>query len=120
MRDKYSEQINRLVNGPAIKINTSWGDAEGLFQFCGPTDNIDWIGCLTMIHTLEKCVCEDPTLTAFIKADDRIVRIDDIAAAEPKQRREMLEVFAEWQRRLDSELPSRRIHADLEAINDNS
>jgi hypothetical protein len=72
-----------------------------LFAFATPTGRDDdtnpgVYGCLTMIRR-EEAIAWTAELTDAIRADDRLPI--DLAGALP-----VLEVFAEWQRRLDQEI----------------
>lgn len=101
-RDKYDVEVDRLLscNGDFEKVvHKSWSLCQGLFQFAGETTNNRYAGCLTMVRG--NFTAETPELTAEIRADERIPKnVREIT-------RESLPVFAEWQRRLDRELPSR-------------
>lgn len=95
----YQAQIDRLKEEPS-SIYREWNDAEGLFKFIGDRENAT-SGCLTMIRRENreyKAIINgwcDEELTNEIKDDERI----------PKDARnigvEHLEVFREWQERLD-------------------
>lgn len=102
-KDAYDEAISYLRSNPD-KIYKVWASpyrsAGILFQFATRDDStVGRSGCLTMIvNPSIKCNAETPELTEAIRKDSRIPhRPSDITI-------ESLEVFAEWQRKLDSTL----------------
>ncbi len=96
--DKYDEQIARITSAPD-SLKSEWFSGEDLFQMAGDGRQT---GCLTMIRKEKRWTSETPELTEAIRNDNRIpADADDITLAD-------LPVFAEWQRRLDRELPSRQ------------
>lgn len=97
MKDKYDRAVEYLTQYPE-NISGAWGAGITLFQYCGDGQ---YFGCLTEVKSL--CFpAETEKLTKAIRLDNRI----------PKKgcdiKPEHLHVFAEWQRRLDRELTSRR------------
>lgn len=115
MMDKYDRAVKHLLtfNGSfGIAVETAWRVSNDehpgacLFKFAGDR-HIQKVGCLTMIRNGGYFVAETIELTVAIRADKRL----------PKDKksitRESLPVFAEWQRRLDRELPSRRPQTEV-------
>ena len=103
--DKYDKAIAYLKENPDA-IQDAWGTpdlhpAGCLFAYAGPTEK-DGIGCLTQIRGYHECRTETEALTLEIKNDTRIPEHFSYITVDN------LEVFAEWQRRLDKELPSRQ------------
>ena len=109
MGDKYYKAVQYLTKHPE-KIKDAWNfpftfSSGCLFNYAGDTKN-SGIGCLTQIRKNEdghvSVNAETPELTEEIRKDKRIPK-------NPKYIRvKHLPVFAEWQRRLDKELPSRQ------------
>ena len=103
--DKYDKAIAYLKENPDA-IQDAWvtpdlHQAGCLFAFAGPIEK-DGIGCLTQIRGYHAYHAETEALTLEIKNDTRIPEgIQDVTV-------DNLEIFAEWQRRLDKELPSRQ------------
>lgn len=104
--DKYDIAIQNLtlLDDPR-EILDAWGTPKSrngcLFDYAGRTST-PHIGCLTQIRSNVKFHAETPELTEKIRNDKRIPKYaGDIKLKD-------LPVFAEWQRRLDKELPSRQ------------
>jgi hypothetical protein len=112
-KDKYDEAIEYLRAHPD-EICEAWGDPDThpggrLFDWCGESDfkggQIGWCGCLTQIRASTvadpgsfnaQCIAPTPSLTADIRGDTRIpTDPQDITV-------EHLQVFADWQRKLDA------------------
>jgi len=111
MPDIYDKEIEFLTKNPHA-IEHHWLTATPLFEFaynpttCSGSDCYR-VGCLTQIRGDLQKTAQTPELTKQIKEDTRI----------PQVRSEItvnnLSVFAEWQRKLDSELdrnPNRNIY----------
>ena len=100
-RDVYDAEVERC-SGPEIRLSTEWGHPLSLFSECSPRrwDAATECGCLTQVHSRSQKACT-VALTDAIRADSRI----------PDWPREMephhLATFAEWQRRMDREIPDR-------------
>lgn len=125
--DKYDEQIERLMKTDnevdRDQVVEEWGDAIGLFQYasCDGLMSMNgegpYAGCLTMIRNVNLKVVMDSkgvneNLTSEIRSDERIpLSLRDIKT------KEQLEVFAEWQRRLDKEIRGKNT-LELELKND--
>lgn len=107
IHDKYSEAVAYLTEHPE-EISDTWFHASThrhgcLFAFCTPSgervarQDGKHCGCLTMIRGKwwgdGNAWTDD--LTAAILADERIPAADDDIGVDD------LEVFAEWQRKLD-------------------
>ncbi len=110
MKDKYDLEIDRLMEGPIqelpIRCEQAWySDKTGrpsscLFDYCTPTGMATHrnCGCLTQVRNQQHGAWT-PELTAAIQVDSRLPYYpSDITT------REQLEIFAEWQRRLDREI----------------
>ena len=95
--DRYDRQIAELTEHPE-RIPRQWMCARGLFKMVGKHNDR---GCLTMIRGDKGTEFTAPTeeLTAAIRKDKRIPT--DIKYVKVRH----LPIFAEWQRRLDKELP---------------
>jgi hypothetical protein len=109
--DKYDKAIAHLVEYPE-EIKHAWlycdsHDAGCLFEFSGSgdgsrTESGAFCGCLTQVRSRQHPAYSD-YWTAQIRADSRIpLNACDITV-------ETLPVFAEWQRRLDAEIPGRQL-----------
>lgn len=110
--DKYDEAIEWLLDQDDVghAIYEAWDTphmSEGgiLFQFATPSGEqsiAPWqpvqCGCLTQVRSQDRFVAWTPELTKTIQNDLRIP-VDETGITE-----ENLEVFAEWQRRLDREI----------------
>lgn len=111
MPDKYDAAIAYLRERPE-EIVDAWfyfpadqHPAHCLFAYCSPSGTNDDdtpdgypCGCLTQVRASWSIKAWTPELTEAIRRDVRIpTREFDITVAD-------LEVFAEWQRRLDKEL----------------
>ena len=99
--DKYDDEIERLVPAGSDTLYESWVETTPLFAFCGG-------GCLTMIRG-SGSTSYTPELTEEIRADKEIPESSgELMTAWDKrnrrQRRALLNRFAEWQRRLDREI----------------
>lgn len=102
--DAYSKAVEWLKNNPR-SIYECWNgpshfSAGILFRVASRSGKVgcdDECGCLTQVRA-EHGVAETPELTAAIRADQRIPK------HESRITRESLEVFAAWQRHLDSVL----------------
>jgi hypothetical protein len=110
MKDKYDQQIDKLLNAPNVKraIQNDWEHAIGLFQFATPTGKVEYddalaSGCLTMIRRSTTNIAYTQKLTEAIRADERLPK--NWGDIEPHH----LPVFAEWQRRLDKEIRHRHL-----------
>ena len=118
MSDVYEQEIKRLVDLPAARVVWSWEEAGPLFRFATPTGEYckrsdgKYCGCLTSIRrtvgTLGR-VAWTAELTRQIGADERIPPgIYELtgrwATMTRDERAEILQPFAEWQRRLDKEI----------------
>lgn len=105
MADKYDEQIARLLAAPNFQgaVYSDWMCCKGLFAFCTPSGTVakppggGACGCLTMVKA-GGWVAWTPELTAAVRADGRLPK--SFLGIEPEQ----LPAFAEWQRRLDTEI----------------
>lgn len=103
--DKYDKAIEYLKENPDAILD-AWvkpdlHQAGCLFAYAGPKESVD-IGCLTQIRGYHEFRAETDALTVAIKFDTRIPEsVSDVTV-------DNLEIFAEWQRRLDKELPSRQ------------
>jgi hypothetical protein len=110
--DKYDKEIERLINEPD-DLWRSWNDSDPLFQYVSPSnkeirEDGRGSGCLTMIRKIDGhgSVAFWPELTLPIRRDKRIPRNMDKAQSEfnrmtEEERREFLQPFAEWQRKID-------------------
>lgn len=108
MKDKYDEAVEYLTAHPEV-ISEAWNRPHKTRGGClfMPTDvvyNEDFqearCGCLTQIRRSEGIYSNGPTpeLTAAIRADERIPKTKETITVDS------LPVFAEWQRRIDTEL----------------
>ncbi len=108
MADKYDEAVAYLTEHPD-ETRTAWRYPEShvagcLFRYATETGgeysfvSDDYCGCLTQIHCGDRFAVNDD-VTEAIRSDQRIP--NDVSNSMP---RETLEVFAEWQRRLDREI----------------
>lgn len=102
MSDKYDEQIEYLVKNPQ-EISSHWVSGRGLFQLTCLGG-----GCLTMIRK-GRALAPTPELSVAIRADERIPKdASELSArfygATPAERRELLQPFAEWRRKIDQEI----------------
>lgn len=104
MKDKYDEQIERLLAAEDFRMAVSydWSCGVGLFQYCTPRGHTSHgalrdCGCPTMVRS-GAWPAWTGQLTAAIMADTRLP--DHVSAITP----EHLPIFAEWQRRLDKEI----------------
>ncbi len=103
--DKYDEAIAYLTEHPDEIVNEWWngsatgsneGQAGCLFNRAG--DELAdgrWCGCLTQVRG-ENLPAATPELTAAIRADHRIPADENHITVDH------LEVFAEWQRKIDA------------------
>lgn len=112
--DKYDEQIQKLTSLDEKErrqnIRDDWLNGTGIFQFCTPEGKntpynngyLSEAGCLTMVHSWGYFVYDsegvNSKLTEQIKLDPRFCDIGNVKT------KDQLEVFAEWQRRLDKEI----------------
>lgn len=106
MKDKYDEAIEYLTANPRT-IPEFWGRGESLFQFITRSGAVEVVevggnkntcGCLTQIRRNKWMPAATESLTARIRADERIPKSPcDITPSN-------LHVFAEWQRIADKEL----------------
>jgi hypothetical protein len=121
--DKYDLEIERLINLPGSSTEAAWLDGALLFQFASPSGDVGQCpngqkcGCLTMIrnaaNSASKFAAWTHSLTMEIASDERIPLsvtnlIDGWSVLSPDQRRDKLQPFAEWQRRLDKEIRNER------------
>lgn len=102
MKDKYDDAIAYLEKNPG-EILDAWGfpsthSAGCLFSYVGATNSRgDSCGCLTQVKSGDS-PAKTARLTKAIRKDARIPeRPQDIELKH-------LQVFAEWQRRIDKEL----------------
>ena len=113
-RDKYDVQIEKLLDYSAETLESAWLGGQGIFQFASPTGaprktKVGRCGCLTMIRGCATSVAWTPQLTEEIRADTRLPCNmthfkQDWVRWTRAERRKHLQVFAEWQRRLDKEI----------------
>lgn len=106
--DKYDAQIAGLLESDnfLISLVDQWTNGIDLFAFATPTGDVVsycGCGCLTMImngmgKVIDKSHEPNEKLTLAIKSDHRIPK--SISEITPGN----LQVFAEWQRRIDKEL----------------
>lgn len=98
--DKYDKQIKKIKSGE-LNLSREWENGMGLFKFVG--EDFDGykigMGCLTMIRSDQGYWAFtkgeiDKELTEEIKNDKRIPTDFQLI-------KDDLEVFAEWQRRID-------------------
>lgn len=128
MPDFYDHAISCAVRLSAEDIYDAWEDSSNtltvgrLFDFsdasrCGTPEHPD-CGCPLTIR--QGCIVPgNPALTAEIAADARLPKwssefVESWGSGIVKNtqhRRELLRPFAEWQRRLDAEVPQRRTPA---------
>lgn len=102
--DSYTEQIEQIKNSadPLHEIVEDWGLGIGLFKHIGGISRDKLPGCLTQIRNhpkMYKAVVNgeaDEELTTSIAADTRIPKVVEAITVDS------LEVFAEWQRKIDS------------------
>lgn len=109
--DKYDFEVERLTKNP-ILIYEAWNQSTPLFDIAGNPETMDYddiyakpIGCLTQIRSFNPnddetidWVAQTPELTKEIRNDTRIPSNPHFIKVED------LNVFAEWQRKLDKEL----------------
>jgi len=126
IQDKYQDEIDRLTTiyneegetAFEIAVRVSWNYPEGgkqLFGRCSP-NRIIWFGntqcgCLTQVK-YEMAEAYTPLLTAMIRSDDRIPT-SPYTIKEPAD----LEVFAEWQRKMDAMFTTMKPNSSVETTN---
>jgi hypothetical protein len=110
MMDRYDRAIAWLRDGREHLLEDAWGtdgESPGWALFAYASDSPDtprdtegnFCGCLTQVRQGEPAAT--PELTDAIRADKRLpMRAHEL-------RMEHIDVFAEWQRRLDAEIPNR-------------
>lgn len=107
--DKYDKQIADIEagsGGHSVALKMDWLMGIGLFAFINPTGSFQGYrecGCLTMIKmgrgvAIGKDGKTNEKLTTAIRDDKRIPITSGCITLES------LQVFAEWQRRIDKEL----------------
>jgi len=110
--DKYDKAVEFLAANPnaiAQTWTTPFHMKGGcLFVFVTPTGKAhgDWpgyCGCISTVHDGYDMAVTDE-LAELLQSDDRIPRSDDIGSWTT---RDELDVFAEWQRKLDAMFPGR-------------
>lgn len=116
MSDIYDAEIERLV--AIADITRPWCFGEGhscLFDSCNAerfAPDESSCGCLTQVR-LGLWSAATPELTNEIAADESLpmcmhsFQRQAWQAMDEAQRREALQPFARWQRRLDTEIPNR-------------
>lgn len=120
--DRYAKQIDYLVQNPE-QIEDAWLEADHLFRWVTTpeaTHALSCGGCLTMLKlSPERGAWMPRPLFQALMDDPRIpdTCLDNAEFAElsEEQRRNYLQPFAEWQRRLDREL----VRTDSGAYDDN-
>ncbi len=89
----FDAYLDRIWNNPGRY------DEGCLFQFAGNRQDDRWCGCLTQIRDLPEYHAHSQEMTEAIRADERIPPVIGLITPE------ILPVFAEWQRKIDEELP---------------
>lgn len=107
--DRYDKAIEILIDTDSYELDKAWDepqehDAGCLFAYVG-SDPFDgrMNGCLTQVK-FDGQNAETMQLALDIKACDEIVSVGEMMEMNQEQLRSSLEVFADWQRRLDKEL----------------
>lgn len=119
MADKYDDEIEVIATAtfPEIAVEDHWTMATNLFQFCRPSISSSsrnpqgiYCGCLTMVREGTGAAWT-PELTEEIRDDYRIhkgngklKRAVRGANGDQQKIRDILQPYAEWQRRLDREI----------------
>jgi hypothetical protein len=119
--DIYDQEIERLLKLTPEEVRLTWKMGKAhlhspLFDYCTPSGIDDdlpvWVvedryshicGCLTQVRASRGYVAWTKDLTARIKADENIPASEFALVPD----RILLNVFAEWQRTMDKEMPGR-------------